>query len=248
MFYVPYVKETDPWYNLGQILGLTLGKTYDNYNRRQALKENQGQEADYLAYKQGEQNDSFQNLYNDYSNAKDTLLNEGNTLATAYNNAQTPENLKALREYVKKVDPNIKDDEWAMTNALNAVKSGSAAPLQGKRQLAQDYARGMNPNVDFTSGDWGTSTYQRGLDSENYYKNYRDANKGKKLNGAGDEKYMMVSDYIRNNPYAATSQGPLQRPSSQNTSSQPTFTLGTAQPLNNFDPLGLTTFRKKWGM
>lgn len=246
MLYVPTDKTSDPWYNLGQIAGLALGKAYEARTSREAGKQIQNQKAQEAYDIQNQQNQALQGAYNAYDTAKNNLQNEGNDLAKAYNDNQSQANYDAMVNWIKKVHPGADINDTAMTDALNYVKSGKATPLQSYRQAAMSAAQTINPYVDFSSSDWGTGSYNMGLNRANYTKNFEESNKGKTVNGKGDKKYQKFVDYNNANPYNAMSQGPLQPnlPQAQplnlklNTPSTPSMTLQDAQPLGNYFNFG----------
>ena len=246
MLYIPSDKTVDPWYNLGQIAGLALGKAYEARTSREAGKQKENQKAQEAYDIQNQQNQALQGAYNAYDTAKNNLQNEGSSLAKAYNDNQSQANYDAMVNWIKKVHPGADINDTAMADALNYVKSGQATPLQSLRQSAMSAAQTINPYVDFSSSDWGTGTYNMGLNRANYTKNFEESNKGKTINGKGDKKYQKFVDYNNANPYNAMSQGPLQPnlPQAQplnlklNTPSTPSMTLQDAQPLGNYFNFG----------
>lgn len=246
MFAIKDVPATDPWYNLGQIAGLALGKAYEARTSREAGKQKNNQKAQEAYDIQNQQNQALQVAYNAYDTAKNNLQNEGNSLAKAYNDNQSQANYDAMVNWIKKVHPGADINDTAMADALNYVKSGQATPLQSYRQAAMSAAQAINPYVDFSSSDWGTGTYNMGLNRANYTKNFEESNKGKTINGKGDKKYQNFVDYNNANPYNAMSQGTLQPnlPQAQplnlklNTPSATPMTLQDAQPLGNYFNFG----------
>lgn len=246
MLYIPNDRTSDPWYNLGQIAGLALGKAYEARTAREAGKQIQNQKAQEAYDIQNQQNQALQGAYNAYDTAKNNLQNEGNALAKAYNDNQSQANYDAMVNWIKKVHPGADINDTAMADALNYVKSGQATPLQSYRQAAMSAAQAINPYVDFSSSDWGTGSYNMGLNRANYTKNFEESNKGKTVNGKGDKKYQNFVDYNNANPYNAMSQGPLQPnlPQAQplnlklNTPSTPSMTLQDAKPLGNYFDFG----------
>lgn len=246
MLYVPYDKTSDPWYNLGQIAGLALGKAYEAKTSREAEKQVQNQRAQELYDIQNQQNQALQGAYNAYIQAKQKEQDEGQLAAKNYNEHPTPENFQKLVDFVHKVHPGAEINNTAMTDALNYSKSGQSASLQPYRQKAMSAAQVINPYVDFSSSDWGTDTYNMGLNRANYTKNFEESNKGKTINGKGDKKYRELVDYNSTNPYNAGIQGPLQPnlPQAQplnlklNTPSPAPMTLQDAKPLGNYFNFG----------
>lgn len=246
MFAIKDVPATDPWYNLGQIAGLALGKAYEARTSREAGKQKENQKAQEAYDIQNQQNQALQGAYNAYDTAKNNLQNEGNSLAKAYNDNQSQANYDAMVNWIKKVHPGADINDTAMADALNYVKSGQATPLQSYRQAAMSAAQTINPYVDFSSSDWGTGTYNMGLNRANYTKNFEESNKGKTVNGKGDKKYQKFVDYNNANPYNAMSQGPLQPnlPQAQplnlklNTPSPTPMALQDAKPLGNYFNFG----------
>ena len=246
MLYIPRDETSDPWYNLGQIAGLALGKAYEARTAREAGKQMNNQKAQELYDIQNQQNQALQGAYNAYDTAKNNLQNEGNSLAKAYNDNQSQANYDAMVSWIKKVHPGADINDTAMADALNYVKSGQATPLQSYRQAAMSAAQAINPYVDFSSSGWGTGTYNMGLNRANYTKNFEESNKGKTINGKGDKKYQNFVDYNNANPYNAMSQGTLQPnlPQAQplnlkfNTPSTTPMTLQDAQPLGNYFNFG----------
>lgn len=84
----------------------------------------------------------------------------------------------------------------------------SANPNDDTLKRAQELGRGINPNIDFTQANWGDTTYQRGIDQANYYRNFGSSNEGKTVNGEGDNKFVDYSTYRANDPYSSTTSNP----------------------------------------
>lgn len=246
MLYIPRDETSDPWYNLGQIAGLALGKAYEARTAREAGKQMNNQKAQELYDIQNQQNQALQGAYNAYIQAKQKEQDEGQLAAKNYNDNPTPENFQKLVDFVHKVHPGAEINNTAMTDALNYSKSGQSASLQPYRQAAMSAAQVINPYVDFSSSDWGTDTYNMGLNRANYTKNFEESNKGKTINGKGDKKYRELVDYNNTNPYNAMPQGPLQPnlPQAQplnlkfNTPSSSPMALQDAKPLGNYFNFG----------
>lgn len=246
MFVIRDNPATNPWYNLGQIAGLALGKAYEARTAREAGKQQNNQKAQELYDIQNQQNQALQSAYNAYDTAKNNQLAKMREAATNYNNNPTPENYQTLIKYVKETDPTMGINENAMTQAILKTQNGESEALKPYRQNAMNAAQAINPYVDFSSSDWGTGTYNMGLNRANYTKNFEESNKGKTINGKGDKKYRELVDYNNINPYNATTQGPLQPnlPQAQplnlrfNTPNTNAMTLQDAQPLGNYFNFG----------
>lgn len=242
MFYVPYDKTADPWYALGQIAGTALGKAYEARTSREAAKQTEYQKAQELASILSQKNEALQGAYNAYDTAKKKLYEEGQGIAKAYNENPNKDTQAAMEAWIRKVRPGAAMNDNAMTDALNYVYSGQAAPLQGLRQSAMVSAQAINPYVDFTNSNWGTDTYQMGVDRENYISNFENSNKGKTINGKGDKKYNRLPDYLKGGPQIGAPDGPLKSPSELGTANPIQLNLNSQQTptmqLQNAQPLG----------
>lgn len=255
MLIVPNTQQSwqDPWYNLGQIAGLVGHKMYDNHTRKQARKEVDKQKEQELYALQKQQADAMGGAWQAYNNAKDKLVDEGNSLADAYNKNQSQDNYNALVQYVKKVHPGAEINENSMNDALNYVKSGQASPLQNLRTAAQQAAQTINPYVDLTSNTWGTDTVNMANNRADYTKNFETFNQGRRIGGKGDKEYKGSYDYNQMNPYLASPYGAIGKtsladgkPIDLNFSmpSSNTMTLQQPKPMTGlFDYGTLTQYR-----
>lgn len=250
MFYVNTNNtSTDPWYNLGKMLGWGLGKQYKNLNMREAKKQGQYQDSRDKASKQDKTNQGFQSSYNLYDKTKNDAYNDLKGLADKYNKEQSQGNWDAMIAAAKKYDDKFdSSDSMGVTNTLNRIHSGEASYLQPTRNAAMASAQTINPNVDFQSSNWGTDTYKMGLDTAGYYRNFENSNKGKTFNGKGDNKYTEWTDYIKNAPNTTQQAGALNPNmfSQMQTPTLPTFTLPQASPLNTnyYNPNDLQPYVK----
>lgn len=239
---------TDPWFNLGRMIGWGLGKQYWNVTQKEAKKQGQNQTSRELASQQDKTNQGFQSAYNLYDKTKNDAINDFGGKAKAYNDHPSQETWDALVASGKKYDPNFNSsDSMAATNLLNQLHSGDASYLQPTRTSAMTAAQGINPNVDFKSGNWGTDTYKMGLDTADYYRNFENFNKGKTFGGTGDNKYKEWTDYLKNAPNVTQQAGAL-NPNmfAQQQPAQTTFTLPEATPLNTsfYNPNDLQQYIK----
>ena len=244
---------TDPWFNLGRMIGWGLGKQYQNLNMREGKKQGQYQDSRELASMQDKTNQSFQSSYNLYDKTKNDAYNDLKAKADAYNKDQSSANWDAMVATAKKYDDKFdQSDTMGVTNTLNRLHSGEASYLQPTRTSAMTAAQGINPNVDFKTGNWGTDTYKMGLDTADYYRNFEKANKGKTFNGTGDKKYQEWTEYLKNAPNVTQQAGALnpnmfsQQAPTFGMSPAPTFTLPDAQPLNTnfYNPNDLQQYIK----
>lgn len=250
MFLVPTDHTSDPWYNLGRIAGIALGKGYEARTSREAGKQKENQKAQELYELQDQANQALQGAYTSYDTAKNNLMNEGTTLGTNYNSDPSQANYNAMVKWINKVHPGAEINGTAMTDAMNYVKSGEAYPLQALRQAAVSSAQAINPYVDLSSSTWGSDTYNMGVNRANYTKNFEASNQGKTVSGKGDKKYQKLADYNRTNPYNSTASGVLQATTGGSlsqaqpvdmkftTTSTPSMTLQSAQPLGNYFNFG----------
>ena len=249
MFYVNTNNTTtDPWFNLGRMIGWGLGKQYWNLVQKDAKKQGQNQTSRELASQQDKTNQGFQSSYNLYDKTKNDAYNDLKGLADAYNKDQSQGNWDAMVSAAKKYDDKFdSSDAMGVTNTLNRLHSGEASYLQPTRTSAMTAAQGINPNVDFKSGNWGTDTYKMGLDTADYYRNFENFNKGKTFGGTGDNKYKEWTDYLKNAPNVAQQTGAL-NPNmfTQQQPTQTTFTLPEATPLNTnfYNPNDLQQYIK----
>lgn len=248
-----YNPLTDPWYNLGQMIGWGLGKQYKNLNMREAKKQGQYQDSREKASQQDKTNQAFQSAYNLYDTTKNDAYNDLKSSADAYNADPSQGNWDSMVAKAKKYDNSFdSSDTMGVTNTLNRIHSGEASYLQPYRASAMESAKTINPNVDFKSGDWGTNTYKMGLDTADYYRNFENSNKGKTFGGTGDKKYTEWVDYLKNSPNVTQQTGALnpnmfsQSAPTFGMPSTPTFGLPTATPLNTnyYDPNDLKQYVK----
>lgn len=253
MFLVRYEPLTDPWYNLGQIAGISLGKAYEARTAREAGKQNEYQMAEELYALQNKDNENLGTAYTAYDMAKRNLISGLELARKNYQDNPNEETKGILANYVQKVTPGVEFSDNAVTNAFNAAHSGTAASLQPARENAQAAARKINPYVDFSSSDWGTATYQMGVNRANYTKNFKESNRGKTINGKGDKAYKHFPDYNATNPYQASINNPLGQatPLQFNLGNQqqgaPQMSLQQANPLggNYFNFGGLQPYVRK---
>ena len=223
--------EYSPWYNVGQAVGLLAGKLYQNRNRRAAGKEIDNLQAQEMANIIDSNNREYQNALNTYNRQKDNAINELQGAINPYNADQSQANWDRLVSVGKKYDANFDvSDPMAMTNLLNRAKAGDLNIYQDARNRAQQLAQYVNPNVDLTASDWGESSARYGNERACYYRGFKDSNKGKTINGKGDNKYVDFDTYRANDPYNSGFSH-MVRPES--------FTLSNGAPLDDriFDAL-----------
>lgn len=141
MFLVRYEPLLDPWYNLGQIAGISLGKAYEARTAREAGKQNEYQMAEELAALQNKDNENLGTAYTSYDMAKRNLISGFELARQNYQANPNEETKRALESYVQKITPGVEFNDNAVTNAFNAAHSGTAASLQPMRENAQAAAR-----------------------------------------------------------------------------------------------------------
>lgn len=200
---------TNDAYNYGLLAGKLAGQMYENRERRGAWKDAQNMYARETANNLDTRNNAYKAALDAYTAQKDNIVGALENAYNNYNQDQSTENFNRAVELSKQYDPNFNaNDAMGFTNTLNRAKGGGLPAYQQTRNQAQTLAKGINPNVDFSQADWANTTYQRGLDQANYYRNYENSNDGKTVNGEGNNKFVDYSTYRANDPYSATAPNP----------------------------------------
>lgn len=199
----------DNSYYLGQAAGLLAGRLYEDRERRGAYKDLQNFYAKETANNLDARNNDYKAALDAYTAQKDNIVGALENAYNNYNQDQSTENFNRAVELSKQYNPNFNaNDAMGFTNTLNLAKSGELPVYQQTRNRAQTLAKGINPNTDFSQSGWANDTYQQGLDQANYYRNYENSNKGKTVNGEGDNKFVDYSTYRANDPYSSTTPNP----------------------------------------
>lgn len=196
-------------YNYGLLAGKLAGQMYENRERRGAYKDAQNFLARETANNLDARNNDYKAALDAYTTQKDNIVGALENAYNNYNQDQSTENFNRAVELSKQYNPNFNaNDAMGFTNTLNLAKSGELPVYQQTRNRAQTLAKGINPNTDFSQSGWANDTYQQGLDQANYYRNYENSNKGKTINGEGDNKFIDYSSYRANDPYSSTTPNP----------------------------------------
>ena len=200
---------TNDAYNYGLLAGKLAGQMYENRERRGAWKDAQNMYARETANNLDTRNNAYKAALDARNNKINSTVGELQGLADAYNANQNSDTWNNMVSGIKRYSPNADiNDPNAMTNLLSQAKSGNLPVYQQVNDNLRAEALKMNPNVDFSQADWANTTYQRGLDQANYYRNYENSNDGKTVNGEGNNKFVDYSTYRANDPYSATAPNP----------------------------------------
>lgn len=196
-------------YNYGLLASKLAGQMYENRERRGAYKDAQNFLARETANNLDARNNDYKAALDAYTAQKDNIVGALENAYNNYNQDQSTENFNRAVELSKQYNPNFNaNDAMGFTNTLNLAKNGELPVYQQTRNQAQTLAKRINPNADFTQSGWANGTYQQGLDQANYYRNYENSNKGKTVNGEGDNKFVDYSTYRANDPYSSTTPNP----------------------------------------
>lgn len=222
---VQIVHQPDVWEGLGNVIGgVVLPKVYENYNRREAFKQDQYNKAEAAARLAAANQQSFNNQLNRFNSEKDRYANEYKQHADAYNNAQASGDTAASnREYQWLKSTGMKysptqdfNSQDAFTNVLNNARSGNISPLNGMRTTLDNYGYSNLPNyVPVTNGDY--SSVGNGLKGiTDTISGYKDSQKGKTVSG---DTFQSFDKFTANNPNVAMFAG---QPIMSNAINQPT--------------------------
>ena len=247
VYYVPSV-----WENVGSLIGgAVLPRLYENYNRREGLKQVEYLKAQNAADNLRQQMNTLTNSQNAYNVAKDSDNTAFKSLADKYNDPNTSAEEKAslanqMNAMGKEITPGLDQntsDYW--TKVLGATQDGTNANIQGLRNNYMALAKTVDPSLNTKDSNWTQqplTTLQKKLDLATGYKN------SQQNNTVAGGTFKNFSDYYGNNtavkPIADTTLQNATPITMQNQIPANVITLGKANPLT-YSAGGLSSYTQR---